>query len=135
MMTNESSTSSRREFLKATTVAAGALAAGISPARNAHAAGSDETLRLGLIGCGGRGSGAAENALLADKNVKLVAMADLFPEKIERSQGAITKALGEKAGQKIDVSPERQFSGFDAFQKLIDSGIDVVILATPPHFR
>jgi predicted dehydrogenase len=125
----------RREFLKTSTVAAGALVSGLSIARQAHAAGSDDTLRIGLIGCGGRGSGAAENALRADKNVKLVAMADLFPEKIDGSLRTIGKALGEEATQKIGVAPERQFSGFDAYQKLLDSGIDVVILATPPHFR
>ncbi len=62
-------------------------------------------------------------------------MADLFPEKIKASLGHLDKAMAEQAGQKIDVSAERQFTGFDAFQKLIDSGVDVVILATPPHFR
>ncbi len=127
--------SSRREFLKVSGAAAGALVGGLAVARNAHAAGSDDTLRIGLVGCGGRGSGAAENALRADANVKLVAMADLFPEKIKSSLAAINKALADDASKKIDVSPDRQFTGFDAYQKLIDSGVDVVLLATPPHFR
>ncbi len=135
MSAQKSIGSSRREFLKTSTVAAGALVGGLSVARQAHAAGADETLRIGLIGCGGRGSGAAENALRADKNVKLVAMADLFPEKIKNSLAVITKALAEDGKDKIDVSPDRQFTGFDAYQKLIDSGVQVVLLATPPHFR
>jgi myo-inositol 2-dehydrogenase / D-chiro-inositol 1-dehydrogenase len=127
-------TSSRREFLKTSTIAAGALAGSLAFSRSVHAAG-DDTLKLGLIGCGGRGTGAANNALNADQNIKLVAMADTFEDKIKNSLNQLTKELKEKASDKIAVSEDHHFSGFDAYQKLIDSGVDVVILATPPHFR
>ena len=134
-MSHESSTtSSRREFLKTSTIAAGALAGSLALARSVHAAG-DDTLKLGLVGCGGRGTGAAKNALNADQNIKLVAMADTFADKIKNSLNQLTKELKEKASDKIAVSEDHHFSGFDAYQKLIDSGVDVVILATPPHFR
>jgi len=134
-MSHESfTTSSRREFLKTSTIAAGALAGSLAFTRSVHAAG-DDTLKLGLVGCGGRGTGAANNALNADQNIKLVAMADTFEDKIKYSLNQLTKELKEKASDKIAVSEDRHFTGFDAYQKLIDSGVDVVILATPPHFR
>jgi myo-inositol 2-dehydrogenase / D-chiro-inositol 1-dehydrogenase len=122
---------SRRDFLKtSTTVAAGVLAGGLSIARGAHAAG-DDTLRVGLIGCGGRGTGAAGNALEADKNCKLVAMADMFPDRLEGSLNSLRK----KEPERVAVDADHCFVGFDAWQKLLDSGVDVVLLATPPHFR
>jgi predicted dehydrogenase len=95
-----------------------------------HAGGSD-ALRIGLVGCGGRGNGAAVNALHADHGAKLVALADAFPDRLENSLNQLKKA---KAKQ-VDVAPDHCFSGFDAYQKLIRSGVDVVLLATPPHFR
>jgi predicted dehydrogenase len=97
-----------------------------------HAAGSD-VLRVGLVGCGGRGTGAATQALNAEANVKLVAMADAFDDRLEQSLGTLKQ--DSKVGGKVDVAPERRFVGFDACQKLIDSGVDVVLLATPPQFR
>jgi len=122
--------SSRRDFLKASSlIAGGALAGGLSIGRAAHAAGSD-VLKIGLIGCGGRGTGAAGNALNADPHAKLVAMGDAFADAIERSLGGL-KAYGDR----VDVPPERRFVGFDAYQKVIDSGVDVVLLCEPPHFR
>jgi predicted dehydrogenase len=125
---------SRRDFLKASALAAGAgaLAATPRPAFGVYAAGSD-LLRVGLIGCGGRGTGAAGEALRADKNVKLVAMADLFEDQLKGSLGRL-QTIEEIAG-KIDVPPDRQFVGFDAYKELIAAGVDVVLLATPPHFR
>ncbi|HEY8505087.1 MAG TPA: Gfo/Idh/MocA family oxidoreductase, partial [Gemmataceae bacterium] len=130
-MTTEHPTpaASRRDFLKtsAATLAAGALA--LERTGGVYAAGGD-TLRVGLIGCGGRGSGAAENALKADPNVKLVAMADAFMDRLEASLNSL-----KKLGEKVDVPPERRFAGFDAYKQLLDCGVDVVILATPPHFR
>ncbi len=119
--------SSRREFLT-TAAIAGTLAA----LPHAHAAGSD-VLRVGLVGCGGRGTGAATQALAADPNVKLVAMADAFEDRIGKSLALIKEDA--KVGGKVDVGPERQFVGFDACQKLLDSDVDVVLLATPPQFR
>ncbi len=86
-------------------------------------------LRAGLIGCGGRGTGAAENFLEAGPNLHLTAMADVFADRLEQS----LQQLGEKTG--VDVPPERRFVGFDAYRQLIDSDVDVVLLATPPHFR
>jgi predicted dehydrogenase len=118
---------SRREFLT-TAALAGTLAA----LPQVHAAGSD-VLRVGLVGCGGRGTGAATQALNAEANVKLVAMADAFEDRLEQSLGTLKQ--DPRVGDKVDVASERRFVGFDAYQKLLDSGVDVVLLATPPQFR
>ncbi len=99
--------------------------------RMAHS-GTNDSLRIGLIGCGGRGTGAAANALRADPDVKLWAMGDAFSDMLENSLANLEKA-GDLAG-KIDVSPERRFTGFDAYRQVIDQ-VDVVLLATSPHFR
>ncbi len=118
--------------------ASGVTSAGLIAAQSlvnlpaVHAAGS-ETLKVGLIGCGGRGTGAATNALKADSNVKLTAMGDAFEDRLELSLEALRK--NEALSAKIDVPPERRFVGFDAYQQVIDSGVDVVLLCTPPHFR
>jgi predicted dehydrogenase len=117
----------RREFLQAAT-AAGTL--GTIP--NVHAAGSD-VLRVGLIGCGGRGTGAAAQALAADPNVKLVAMADAFEDRLEESLSVLQR--DETVGAKVDVKPDARFVGFDAYADLLASGVDVVLLCTTPHFR
>jgi predicted dehydrogenase len=126
---NESS--SRRDFLKASTVALVAGAAGALPV-HVHAAGGD-TLRVGLIGCGGRGTGAASQALAADKNVKLVAMADAFPDRLEKSLKTLKK--DDAIVDKIDVAKDHCFVGFNAYRELIAADVDVVLLCTPPHFR
>lgn len=97
-----------------------------------HGAGND-TLRVGLIGCGGRGTGAAAQALTADPNVKLVAMADAFRDRLDGSLSSL-RAQTEIASR-VDVGPDRQFVGFEAGRQLIASGVDVVLLAEPPHFR
>lgn len=120
--------SSRRQFIAGSSAVLGSLAL----ARSAHAAGSD-VLKIGLIGCGGRGSGAASQALKADPNVKLVAMGDAFEDRLQHSLKSLQ--VIEEVKDKIDVPPERQFVGFDAYKQVIDSGVDVVLLATPPHFR
>ena len=120
-------TPSRREFLKSSALA-GALAA----VPNAHAGGSD-VLRIGLVGCGSRGTGAAVQALNADKNVKLVALADAFRDRLESSLAHIKK--DPMVGAKVDVTQERSFVGFDAYKQLLGCGVDVVLLCTPPHFR
>ena len=123
---------SRRGFLKQTSaVAAGAVAASRLPiARSAYAAGGD-TIRLALIGCGGRGSGAALDALTSKANVKLVAMADAFRERLDGS----LKHLAARLPQQVDVPEERRFDGLDAYQKAIDAGVDLVIDGAPPAFR
>ncbi|MCC6126915.1 MAG: Gfo/Idh/MocA family oxidoreductase [Pirellulales bacterium] len=131
-----SSQTSRRDFLKKSSLlAAGAAALGnLSLARSVHAAGGD-TIKIALVGCGGRGGGAAVNALrnVALPNVKLWAMADAFPERIKSSLRGITEAIDAK--DKIDVPEERQFVGLDAYEKTMGSGVDVVLLCTPPGFR
>jgi myo-inositol 2-dehydrogenase / D-chiro-inositol 1-dehydrogenase len=122
----------RRTFVKETaaTLAAAAAATQMDLIPNAHAAGSD-TLRVGLIGCGDRGTGAAEQALTADSNTRLVAMADAFQDRIESS---LEQLKGPKVGARVDVPSDRQYVGFDAYKNVIDQ-VDVVLLATPPHFR
>ena len=122
--------SSRREFLRTTATAAGALAAGSAVVGRAHAAGSD-VLKIGLVGCGGRGTGAGGDALGADPNTRLVAVADVFADRI---QGCLS-ALKNRYKERVAVDAAHTFTGFDAYEKLIASGVDVVLLATPPHFR
>lgn len=124
---------SRRQFLRssASAVVGGALASGLETRAVASAANKNSTLRVGLIGCGGRGAGAAMNALLADENVELFAMGDLFADNLESSVALLTREMPKR----VAVPPERRFLGFDAFQKVIDSDVDVVLLATPPGFR
>ena len=126
----------RRDFLKDSTVVAlgAACLGGLAPLPGAYAAG-DDLIRVGLVGCGGRGTGAAAQALSTKGKVKLVAMGDAFPDRIKSSLVAIHQELGDRTKELVDVPAERQFVGFDAFQKVIDSGIDLVILATPPGFR
>jgi hypothetical protein len=98
----------------------------------AHAAGSD-VLRVGLIGCGGRGTGAATQALRADPSVKLVAVGDVFKD---RWQACLANLRGDyTSAKKIDVKPGSCFDGFDAYEGVLGAGIDVVLLATPPGFR
>lgn len=122
---------SRRDFLASSAALAGAAVAGsLSVARSAHAAGSD-VLKIGMVGCGGRGTGAAANALTADENTKLVAMADAFSDRLELS---ITQ-LEKRYPDRVVVDADHRFTGFDAYKKLLASDVDVVILATPPHFR
>jgi len=121
---------SRRDFLKLSAAAAGVAAAGqLSIARSAHAAGSG-TIKIGLVGCGGRGSGAAVNAMNAGKDVRLVAMADVFDDRLKGARERIKKEKPEQ----VDVSDDRCFVGFDAYQKVLASGIDAVLLAPASHF-
>jgi predicted dehydrogenase len=96
-----------------------------------HAAG-DDTLKVGLIGCGDRGTGAATQALAADKNVKLVAMGDAFADRLQSSLDLLRKKADIAA--KVDVKPENSFVGFDAYKEVIARS-DVVLLCTPPQFR
>ena len=124
---------SRREFLKTSPlVSAGALVAAASLAPAVYASG-DDTLRVGLIGCGGRGTGAASQALNADMRVKLTAMGDAFADRLQLSLKSLQEDRSVES--KIDVPPERQFVGFDAYKQVLESGVDVVLLTSPPHFR
>jgi len=124
---------SRREFLKNTTrfAAASALAGVARP--HVHAAGSD-TIQVALVGCGGRGTGAAANALSTKRGpIKLVAVADVFADRVK---GSLAE-LKDKFAPQVDVPADRQFVGFDAYQKAMDclKAGDVAIFATPPAFR
>lgn len=130
---NEStgSPTTRREFLKTSALAGGIFAApAILPSR-VFGAGSTQTLRVGLVGCGGRGTGAASQALHADKNTVLTAMGDAFDDQLQKSLQTLQKDVPDQ----LKVTPDKCFVGLDAYQKVIDSGVDVVLLATPPGFR
>lgn len=119
--------SNRRTFLKA----AGATAATVALAPGAHAAGND-LLRVGLVGCGGRGTGAAREALRADPNVRLVAMCDAFMDRLDSSLKSLKNV--KDIANKVDVAEDRKFDGFDGYKKLLEH-VDVVLLCTPPGFR
>lgn len=123
----------RRHLLRGGAIAAAAAAsAPYSSAGKLFAPGGDEMLKVGLVGCGGRGRGAAYNALRADPNTKLVAVADAFPEPIQDALNS-WRNNGDIAEQ-VDVKEDHQFVGFDAYKQVIES-CDVVLLATSPHFR
>jgi hypothetical protein len=124
---------SRRAFLKHTSrvAAASAVAAGFVPRMYAA---EKNTIKLALVGCGGRGTGAASNALSVKNGpIKLVAMGDVFADRL----GPSLKRLKSRHTEQVDVPPERQFVGFDAYTRAMDclSAGDVVILGTPPAFR
>lgn len=120
----------RREFLKTSAaVAGGALLSSLDVNRFAHAAESN-TIKLGLIGCGGRGAGAASDALTADPNTVLVAMADVFADKIETS----FKTLSQTFGNRIQVPPERRFSGLNGYRAVIENS-DYVLIACASRFH
>jgi myo-inositol 2-dehydrogenase/D-chiro-inositol 1-dehydrogenase len=125
----------RRDFLKnSTTAAVGGIIATSVMGRAAEVpAGKNRILKVGLIGCGGRGTGAAAQALKADPDVRLTAMADVFADRLESSLATLRKQTAVAA--RIDVTPATSFIGLDAYQKLIDSGVDVVLLTTTPAFR
>ena len=131
MNTPSNNLTSRRDFLKASALVGSALAAPAIVPGELFARENTDTLRVGLIGCGGRGSGAASQALNADKNVVLTAMGDAFEDQLQRS----LQSLQKEHPDKVKVTPEKCFVGLDAYQKVIDSGVDVVLLATPPGFR
>ena len=122
----------RRDFLKTVTTAAvgTAIVPGTSTAFAGHVAGSD-AIRIGLIGCGGRGTGAVEDALTSSQGVTLVAMGDVFPDRLTSSR----TRLREKYAAAIDVPDDRAFTGFDAYKKVLASDVNYIILATPPGFR
>ncbi len=126
---------SRRNFLKSTGKAAAATTLIAASTQQVHAA-EDNTIRVALVGCGGRGTGAAQNALSVNNGpIQLVALADVFEGNVARTHSAL--ANHKEIGSKVDVPEDRRFVGFDAYQKAMDClrPGDVVILATPPGFR
>ena len=133
--------SSRREFVKQTSLLAGGLIAAPFLSQANYFSGADDTIKIALVGCGGRGTGAAMQALLTKQNVKLVAMCDAFRDNLDNCYNSLTADdISETSGKpgnlksRIDVPEERKFTGFDGYKKAIALA-DVVILATPPGFR
>lgn len=126
-MTETTVQSDRRTFLAATAGTVAATSAFAVP--DVHVS-VDDTLKLGLVGCGGRGSGAAGLAMKADPNVKLTALGDMFPERLQSAKDA----LREQGQDKFAVEDKNCFVGWDAYKHVTDQ-VDVVLLTTPPHFR
>jgi len=140
-MNQQDNNKSRREFMKQGTILAGGILTAPLFANANYFSGADAVIKVALIGCGGRGTGAAMQALLTKQNVKLVAMADAFKDRIDSAYKQLNADdLSDWSGvkgnvkNKIDVPEERMFVGFDAYQKAIPLA-DVIILTTPPGFR
>ncbi len=126
---------SRRSFLRnSTAAAAGATAFTIIRPELVRGAGN-EKLKAGLVGCGGRGTEAAQQFLHGNKDVELVAMGDIFEDHLEKSLGEIRDSKYAGVADKIKIDPDHHFVGFDAYKKVLASDIDVVLLATPPGYR
>ena len=119
---------SRRDFIKRT-AAVSVAAAGLNTSR-LYAAGSDK-IRVALIGCGSRGTGVAGSCIAASEGVELTTMADVFKDKLNRSLSRLSMGHDDK----VSVTKDRVFIGFDAYKKVLETDVDLVILATPPHFR
>jgi predicted dehydrogenase len=127
---------SRRSFLKKSTVA-GTSAAAFTIVRPELVRGAGkETLKAGVVGCGGRGTQAVENLLTGCPNAEVVALADVFEDRLEKSLRTLKEEpRNEKIAGRVKVDAEHRFTGFDGYQKVIASEIDIVILATPPGYR
>ena len=123
-------TMTRRRFLKTSTQVT--ALAGLSVATQAYGAGNDR-IRVGLVGCGGRGTGAAAQALSTGEDVVLTAMGDAFDNRLQSSRKNLQ--ANEQFGPRVKVPEDACFVGLDAYRKVIDSGVDVVVLGTPPGFR
>ena len=132
---NTEKKNSRRDFVKTSAVLTGGVVATPLLSKANFFSGADDTIKVALIGCGGRGTGAAMQALSTKQNVKLVAMADAFRDRIDGSYKELT-AEGDKKNIKsrVDVPEDRKYVGFDGYKKAI-AHADVVILTTPPGFR
>jgi predicted dehydrogenase len=135
----DSAAPNRRDFLTTAAAAGTALAAGLSWVPAVHAAGSDK-IKVGLVGCGGRGSGAADNVLHSAPNVEIIALADVFRNNLEGCRARLRSTAEKdehvkKLGNKVDIPDDRCFIGLDAYKRLLDTDINYVILATPPGFR
>jgi len=127
---------SRRLFLKGSAVASAGAGTAFTIIKPELVRGAgDERLRVGLIGCGRRGTQAAQQHLLGNENVELVAMGDLFEDQLEKSLRDLRENKTYPVAEKVKVDPEYHFIGFDAYKKVLASDIDVVILAAPPGYR
>jgi myo-inositol 2-dehydrogenase/D-chiro-inositol 1-dehydrogenase len=129
-MQNEDTNTDRRTFLK-TTGGLGALVTSFPAVLSAQTV--TNAIKVGLVGCGGRGTGAASQALRADDYAELVAVADIDQSQIDHSLETLKKL--QRISSRVKVDPSKQFLGLDAYQKVIGSGADVILLATPPGFR
>lgn len=137
-MTNDKTPgASRRDFIKTATATAGAAVAAQLSLPTVHAAGSD-VIKVGVIGCGGRGSGAAENVLMSAKGVVIHAIGDVFKFRVDGMRGGLERLAQngklKDRGNGVDIDG-RCFVGLDAYKQVIDSGVNYVILATTPGFR
>ncbi len=152
-MQNQTNKISRRSFLKDSTAAASSAFVIIKPELVRGA--GQQMLKAGLVGCGGRGTGAVVNLLSGDPNVELVAMADLFEDKLEQSISRLRdpqyvarnskdvaqftntplSELVASVQKRINATGERRFTGSDGYKKVIESGVDIVLLCTPPGWR
>ena len=137
---NKNDKSSRRKFIKRSSVimAGGAVTGGLAVPDNVHS-GTNETIRMGIVGCGQRGTAATVQALTTHESVHLIAMADAFSDRIQASlrgiKGGVSehkKQHGPSSANRVDVPAERQFIGLDAYQRLLELDLDLVILAAPP---
>lgn len=133
-MENENSRRSRRDFVKQSTMLAGGIMAMPLMSNAGYFHSVDDTIKVGVIGCGGRGTGAAMQALSTKQNVKLVAMADAFRDRLDSSFKALTDGDEGNVKDKVAVTEETKFVGFDAYKQVIPL-VDVIIIATPPGFR
>jgi len=122
---------SRRNFVKGSSLAAGGILLTPSLLTASPIFNKAKKLKLAVVGCGGRGTGAVSQALKADENIELVAMADAFEDRLEKAYTSLTKMFQTK---KLNVKPSHKFVGFGSYKKAIDAA-DVVILTTPPGFR
>ena len=130
-MEKKQSSLSRRDFAKTSAAAGFAILA----SRSGRAQESAETLKIGLIGAGGRGCGAAVNCLTGNENVKLVALADVFEESVIKAKVNLERNNDPRVKDKLAIEDELCFSGLDAYQKLLETDVDIVIHATPPYCR
>lgn len=123
----------RKEFFRNATMAAGGglLLSSLPVGASAYAAAND-TIKVAVVGCGGRGTGAATQALSADEGVKIVALADAFRDRLDQCYSRLSDRFGDSG--RVDVPEDHKFTGFNAYQHAIDLA-DVVILATTPGFR
>jgi predicted dehydrogenase len=127
--TTESKAITRRDFIKSSSVAASAAALGLGIERSAHAAGSD-ILKVGMIGCGGRNTGAAAQALTADPGARLVAMCDIFMDRIKAKR----ELLKSQKGQQVIVDDDHCFTGFDGYKRVVEA-CDVILIANAAKFH
>jgi len=133
---NPETKNSRREFVKNSAIIAGGTIAMPLLSRANYFSGADDAIKIAIVGCGGRGTGAITQALSTKQNVKLVAMADAFRDRLDDCYKELIKDEGDGSSvkAKVDVPEERKYVGFDAYKKAM-AHADVVILTTPPGFR